>query len=57
METAEKYGAYCHTISYNILHSREEADECVNDTYMKAWHAIPPIPRTTKRPQFLKVRG
>ncbi len=40
--TAEKYGAYCHTISYNILHSREDADECVNDTYMKAWHAIPP---------------
>ncbi|TCI46074.1 sigma-70 family RNA polymerase sigma factor [Exiguobacterium sp. SH3S2] len=40
--TAEKYGAYCYTISYNILHSREDADECVNDTYMKAWHAIPP---------------
>lgn len=40
--TAEKYGAYCHTISYNILYNREDADECVNDTYMKAWHAIPP---------------
>ncbi|WP_058764277.1 RNA polymerase sigma factor [Exiguobacterium chiriqhucha] len=40
--TAQKYGGYCHTISYNILHSREDADECVNDTYMKAWQAIPP---------------
>lgn len=40
--TAAKYGVYCYTISYNILHSREDADECVNDTYMKVWHAIPP---------------
>jgi RNA polymerase sigma-70 factor (ECF subfamily) len=40
--TAQKYGGYCHTISYNILNSREDADECVNDTYMKAWQAIPP---------------
>lgn len=41
--TAKKYGGYCHTISYNILHNREDADECVNDMYMKAWQAIPPI--------------
>ncbi|WP_214756285.1 sigma-70 family RNA polymerase sigma factor [Exiguobacterium sp. s157] len=40
--TAQKYGGCCHTIAYNILHSREDADECVNDTYMKAWQAIPP---------------
>ena len=40
--TAEKYGAYCHRISYNILHSDPDAEECVNDTWMKAWDTIPP---------------
>ena len=40
--TKRKYGRYCQTISYNILHNQEDAEECVNDTYMKAWEAIPP---------------
>ncbi|WP_214825523.1 RNA polymerase sigma factor [Exiguobacterium algae] len=40
--TKRKYGRYCQTISYNILHNREDAEECVNDTYMKVWEAIPP---------------
>lgn len=41
-ETAAKYGGYCHSIAYNILHSREDSEECVNDTYMEAWNAMPP---------------
>lgn len=41
-ETAEKYGRYCHTIAYNILCNEEDTEECVNDTYLKAWEAIPP---------------
>lgn len=41
-ETANKYGNYCHYIAYNILHSREDSEECVNDTYMRAWQAMPP---------------
>lgn len=40
-ETAAKYGKYCHTISYNILASVDDADECVNDTYLKAWNSMP----------------
>ena len=40
--TAEKYGGYCHTIAYNILYDRFEAEECVNDTYLGAWNSIPP---------------
>lgn len=40
-ETAAKYGKYCRTISYNILASAEDADECVNDTYLKAWNSMP----------------
>ena len=41
-ETQKKYGKYCHTIAYTILHSHEDAEECVNDTYLRAWGAIPP---------------
>ena len=41
-ETDLKYGKYCYTIAYNILNSREDSDECVNDTYDSAWNAIPP---------------
>ena len=40
--TADKYGRYCTTIAKNILGSREDAKECVNDTYWSAWNAMPP---------------
>ncbi len=39
---ASKYGDYCYSIAYNILRSREDADESVNDTYLGAWNAMPP---------------
>ena len=41
-ETAQKYGRHCIAIAMNILHSAEDAEECVNDTYLKVWDAIPP---------------
>lgn len=47
-ETDRKYGSYLYTISYNILSDREDSKECVNDTYLGAWNAIPP-----KRPGVL----
>lgn len=40
--TAEKYGAYCTSIARNILGNREDAEECVNDTWLGAWNAMPP---------------
>ena len=40
--TRRKYGAYCHAIAQQILHSREDAAECENDTYLRAWNAMPP---------------
>lgn len=40
--TAEKYGNYCHIIAYNILYDYFDAEECVNDTYLRAWNSIPP---------------
>ncbi len=39
---ASKYGGYCYSIAYNILRSREDADESVNDTSLGAWNAMPP---------------
>lgn len=40
--TAEKYGRYCSSIARNILGNWEDAEECVNDTYLSAWNSMPP---------------
>lgn len=48
--TANKYGNYCTSIAKNILGNNEDAEECVNDTYLNAWNAIPP-----KRPLLLSA--
>ena len=48
-ETARKYGPYLNQTAYNILHSPEDAEEIVEDTYLAAWNAIPPeVPRVLK---------
>lgn len=39
---SEKYTAYCTKIAMNILDSREDSEECVNDAFLKAWELIPP---------------
>ena len=41
-ECSRKYGNYCHSIAYRILKSQEDAEECVLDTWVKAWNRIPP---------------
>lgn len=38
-----KYGKVCRKLSYNIVNSRQDAEECVNDAYLGAWNAIPPV--------------
>ena len=40
--TSEKYRRYCTSIARNILGNREDAEECVNDTYLSAWNSMPP---------------
>ena len=40
-ETAKKYGRYCHYIAYKILNDESDAEEVVNDTYLKTWNTIP----------------
>ena len=51
-ETDKKYGVYCRAIAQNILHSREDAEECVSDGYHHAWNAMPPQ-RPAQLPPFL----
>lgn len=41
-ETQRSYGSYCHSIAFHILYDHDDADECVNDTWLRAWNAIPP---------------
>lgn len=48
--TDRKYGSVCRSLSYHILESREDADECVNDTWHKAWLTMPP-----QRPNSLRA--
>ena len=49
-ETDLKYGSLCRTIAYNILHNTEDSEECVNDTWLRAWHTMPP-----QRPSVLQA--
>lgn len=48
--TSEKYGSYCLSIARNILGNHEDAEECVNDTYLNTWNSIP-----TNRPKMLST--
>lgn len=48
--TQDKYGMFCYQLAYRVLSHGEDAQECVNDTYLAAWNAIPP-----HRPQVLSM--
>ena len=48
--TDKKYGSYLYTVAYNIIVNRLDCEECVNDTYLNTWNAIPP-----KRPSVLAL--
>lgn len=49
-ESDRKYGRYCKSIAFHIVYSNEDADECVSDTWLRAWNAMPP-----ERPKILKT--
>ena len=42
IEADKKYGKYCYKIAFNILANKEDAEECLNDTFLAAWENIPP---------------
>ena len=48
-EAETKYGAYCHSIAYGFLGDFSDSEECVNDTFLRAWDSIPP-----HRPSMLR---
>ena len=49
-ETDRKYKPYLMTVAHNIIHNRLDCEECLNDTYVSAWNAMPP-----SRPAVLKA--
>ena len=53
--TQEKYGAYCYAIAHNILASHPDSEECVNDTYLAAWNAMPPSKPGILKPFLAKL--
>ena len=46
-QTQQRYGKQLNALAFRILQNKEDAEECENDTYMKAWNSIPP-----QRPQY-----
>lgn len=45
-----KYGGYCYSVGYNILGVREDTEECVNETWLRAWNSIP-----SQKPRMLSA--
>ena len=54
-ETDRKYGKYLYTIAYNILRDECDCEECLNDTYLKAWNSIPPVRPRNLRTYLSKI--
>ena len=50
VRTREKYGGYCYHIAANILSAHEDAEECVSETWLRAWNAIQPARPDPMRP-------
>ena len=42
IELSTKYHPYCYKIAWNLLANREDAEECLNDTWFSVWSQIPP---------------
>jgi RNA polymerase sigma-70 factor (ECF subfamily) len=54
-ESKLKYGTLCNRIAFNILRCKEDAEECENDTYLKAWNSIPPKEPQPLSPYLCKI--
>ena len=54
-EIEKAYGKLCLHISMNILSNHTDAEECVNDSYLKIWNTIPPLRPTSFKAYLLKV--
>ncbi len=54
-ESQRAYGTYCAALAFRVLASREDAEECVSDTWLRAWNAIPPQKPARLRQFFGKI--
>ncbi len=54
-ETQKQYGDYCFTVANNILGNEQDAEECVNDTYLRLWNSIPPAKPTNFLAYLAKI--
>ncbi len=54
-ELDEKYGRLCMKLSLNILNSTEDAEECVNESYLAVWKLIPPNRPEKLMPYLLRI--
>ena len=54
-ELDKKYGRLCRKLANDIVNSREDAEECVNDAYLGVWNAIPPARPHPLRAYLVKV--
>ncbi len=66
LETKKKYHKLCSHIADNILHSREDSEECVQDTYLAVWNRIPEerpyyfrafVCKITRNISFFSIKG
>ena len=54
-ELSKKYGRLCMYIADNILHNKDDSEECVNDVWLKTWNSIPPAEPTYLRAYISKA--
>lgn len=52
---SKKYGKLCNSVAFNILKNQEDAKECVNDTFLRAWNTIPPEKPKTLAAYLAKI--
>lgn len=38
----EQFGKLCKRIAFRVLNNEQDAEECVNDTFLAVWNKIPP---------------
>ena len=53
--TQRKYGPYCRTVAYNILANDQDTEECLNDTWLRAWNSMPDHKPTHLAPYLAKL--
>lgn len=54
-ESNQKYGNFCYVIAFNILNDNSDSEECVNDTWYRAWNTIPPEQPASLKGFFGKI--